>query len=259
MIGIIRYIVYQKDIFFLIFVLLFSTTIFLSNDSDPVKKLKNNFTNYYTSILGPFFWYKSAFDLKEKNASLNEKITRLELEQNQLNSLSIENKKLKEMLDYKQKNNLVLKLGEITSHNMSPTINSFSINIGKNNNLESNLPVIDMNGIIGKIFSVHNNKSVIQIVTDKNFRVSIRIGSNRTLGIFVPTHSKYGIIEGVPKSQKVEIDDIAVTSGISDIYPPNIPVAKVISSYIDNNQFFQNITVEILADVYNPDFVFVIK
>ena len=259
MISIIRYIIFQKDIFFLIFVLLFSTTIFLSNNSEPVRNLKNNFTNYYTSFLGPFFWYKSAFDLKEKNASLMKKITRLELEKIELNSLLIENQKLKKMLNYKEKNNFELKLGEITTHNLSPTINSFSINIGKNNDLATNMPVMDMEGIIGKIFSVNDKKSVIQIITDKNFRVSIRIGSNRTLGIFVPTYSKYGIIEGVPKSQKVEIDDIAITSGISDIYPPDIPVARVVSTHIDNNQFFQNITVEVLADVYNPDFVFVIK
>ena len=79
------------------------------------------------------------------------------------------------------------------------------------------------------------------------------------LGVFIPNYSRIGVIEGIPKSQEVMIGEIVLTSGISDIYPGNIPIAEVISTHIDPNELFQNITVRILADIFNPDYVFIIK
>ena len=53
--------------------------------------------------------------------------------------------------------------------------------------------------------------------------------------------------------------EIAYTSGISEIYPANIPVAKVISINKDNNSPFQNVSVEILADLNNLNYIFIIQ
>ena len=47
-------------------------------------------------------------------------------------------------------------------------------------------------------------------------------------------------------------------SGISEIYPPNIPVAKIISISKEKDQPFQRVVVEILGSMFNLDFVFVI-
>jgi len=77
------------------------------------------------------------------------------------------------------------------------------------------------------------------------------------LGIFIPTHGKYGILEGVRKTTPLEEGNIAYTSGLSDIYPPNIPVARIISISNKNNLPFQRVVVEILGSITNLDFVFV--
>ena len=116
-----------------------------------------------------------------------------------------------------------------------------------------------MNGLVGKIYSTNNHSSIIQVLSDKNYRVSIRVGKEKVLGVFKPTHGLYGIIDGIPKSQNIKLNDIVSTSGISEIYPANIPVAKVINIDINPNELFQNILVEILADIYNPNYLFVIN
>ncbi len=48
------------------------------------------------------------------------------------------------------------------------------------------------------------------------------------------------------------------TSGISTIFPEGIPVAKVISVNKDNDKAFQDIVVEILADLKNYNYIFVL-
>ena len=116
-----------------------------------------------------------------------------------------------------------------------------------------------MNGLLGKTISVGDRASLVQLITDKNFRVSVRVGEKWNLGLFIPAHGKFGNIEGIPKSQQVLPGNSVITSGISNIYPKDIPVAKVVSVEIDPERPFLQIIVEISADVYNSDFVFIIQ
>ena len=107
--------------------------------------------------------------------------------------------------------------------------------------------------------AVSNNTSQVQLINDKNFSVSVRIGSDQSLANFIPTVDKYGILQGIRKSMDLSEGEIAYTSGISEIYPANIPVAKVISINKDNNSPFQNVSVEILADLNNLNYIFIIQ
>ena len=70
---------------------------------------------------------------------------------------------------------------------------------------------------------------------------------------------EFGNIEGIPKSQKVEPGDLVITSGISKIYPKDIPVAKVVSVEVDPERPFLQVVAEITADIYNSDYVFIIQ
>ena len=112
---------------------------------------------------------------------------------------------------------------------------------------------------MGKTISVGEVATKVQLITDKNYRVSIRIGDEKSLGIFIPTHGRFGILEGVRKSMDLRNGEIAYTSGISDIYPENIPVARVIAVNSDTDRPFKKVTVEILADLQNYDYAFVVQ
>ena len=259
MINVIRFFIKQKDFVALFLALVFSISLILSNNTPSIINLKTTLSSTVSTILSPVLWYRNIFVLKEQNALLKETIARLNIENRRLRAYDVENDKLKEMLEYKNKSKFDLEVANVINHNLSPNLNSFILDIGLNRNINVNLPVMDMRGIIGKTYIVDSDKSVIQLITDKNYRVSVRIGKNRNLGIFIPNYSRIGIIEGIPKSQEVIIGEIVLTSGISDIYPGNIPIAEVISTHIDPNELFQNITVKILADIFNPDYVFVIK
>jgi rod shape-determining protein MreC len=142
---------------------------------------------------------------------------------------------------------------------LSGFIQTLTLNSGLNEGMEVNLPIIDMYGLIGKTITVGDRASSIQLITDKNFRVSVRTGEKWNLGLYIPTHGKFGNIEGIPKSQKVLPGDLVITSGVSKIYPKDLPVAKVVTVNTDPERPFLQIVVEISADIYNSDFVFVIQ
>ena len=66
------------------------------------------------------------------------------------------------------------------------------------------------------------------------------------------------VVYGVRKTANVKIGDIVYTSGVSNIYPDSIPVAKVVKINKHNDKPFQDIEVEILADLINFNHVFVV-
>ena len=248
----------NRDILALFFVLSFSVFLLFSRDSAQIHNIKFQVSSMIRFFSYPIEWYDSIFIIKEENKFLKQQIVELNLLNAELGGYQTENILLKTMLNFAEKQNLNFLTANVVAQSFGLTSQSISIDIGSSNNVKKNLTVMDENGLLGKTVSVQKNMSIVQLITDKNFRVSIRIGSERALGLFIPTHGKYGILEGVRKSMQLSEGEVAYTSGISEIYPPNIPVAKVISIQNNNNNPFQHIVVELIGSIEKFDYVFII-
>ena len=207
----------------------------------------------------PKKWYKDILNIKEKNEYLKKTVGQLRLLNTDLIHLKYENSELRSMLSFKEISPLSLVGGTVVNSQLSGFIHTLTLNSGSSDGIIKNLPIIDMYGLLGKTISIGDHASLVQLITDKNFRASVRVGEKWNLGLFIPTHGKFGNIEGIPKSQRIMFEDIVITSGISNIYPENIPVASVVSVEINSERPFLQIIVEISADVYNSDFVFIIQ
>ena len=75
----------------------------------------------------------------------------------------------------------------------------------------------------------------------------------------MPTYYKFGVLDGIIKSLDIIDDDIVFTSGVSEIYPPDIPVARIKSQLKKKNKLFQDVGVNILTDIDNLYYVFIIQ
>ena len=247
----------NKDILALFVTSLISLIILLSNTSPQIEKLKLQLSWTASKISSPISWYRNIFSIKEENLLLKNKLVQLSLINSELESYRQENKRLKDLLNFANDQVINYRTANVVNYHFGITNQTIIIDMGLLDSLTNNLPVMDENGLLGKIISIDNHASLIQLITDKNIRVSVRVGEERTLGIFMPTHGKYGILEGVRKTTPLKIGDIAYTSGISEIYPDNIPVARIISISNQIEKPFQNIVVEILGSITDLDFVFI--
>ena len=250
----------NKDIISLILAVFFSLSIFFSNDSPYVEKIEENVIDIISIISSPKKWYKEILIVRENNDLLINKVTQLQLLISSYENYRLENEQLREMLGFKDSyEKLSLKPANIVNHNFSSSVYSVIIDIGSKEKIGKNQAVIDMNGLFGKTISIGKRASKVQTITDKNFAVSVKVGKDHIISIFKPTHGKYGTLEGVIKSSDINIGDKVYTSGVSEIYPANLPVANVINVKKENNKPFQDVIVEILADFKNLNYVFVIQ
>ena len=251
----------NKKLLSLILTSFFSLLIFFNNDSIYTSKVTSNLYDTYSFLSRPSTWYKNILSIKKENELLSKKIVQLSLLNSKLINYEIENSKLREMLKYKESfKHLSLLPANVINSNFSFSNQSKIINVGTNDGVTKNLAVIDIYGnLVGKIISTGSNNSKVQLITDNNFSVSIKVGQNISIGQFIPKYGKYGYLEGIIKTLDFNTDDIVFTSGHSEIYPPDIPVSKIISSKKKKNKLFQDVGVEILTDIQNLYYVFVIQ
>ena len=250
---------FNKDIISLIITLFFSLSLFFSNESIYVKNIEENIIDFISFVVYPKSWYENILIVRSKNDLLKQKIVQLKLLNAELDNHRKENIKLKEMILFKELYpKLSLKPANKVSHNYS-SIYAIILNVGKKDGIEKNQAVLDMEGLVGKTITVGNNASKVQLITDGNFAVSVKVGEEMLLSLFKPTHGKLGYLEGVLKSLKLSVDDIIYTSGVSQIYPSDLPVGKIISIKNNPNKLYQDVIVEILADIDNLNYVFIIQ
>ena len=249
----------DKDIIFLVITLFFSLNIFFSNDSKYVLNIERKIIDFVSYIVYPKSWYEDIMVIKSENEILKQKVVQLKLLNSKLDNYRIENDKLKNMLSFNESYpKLSLKPANKVNHNFS-SIHAIILNVGTKDNIEKNQAVIDMDGLVGKTISVGENATKVQLITDRNFVVSVKVGKEMILSTFKPTHGKLGYLERVIKSVELNIGDVIYTSGVSKIYPSDLPVAKVKSIKNNPDKLFQDVIVEILTDIDNLNYVFVIQ
>ena len=246
--------------FITLFIFLFlSIFLFFTNKSSYVKKIEKNIVDFISFVVYPKSWYDNVFYIKSNNELLSQNVTQLKLLNSKLTNYQKENVKLREMLNFKESYPKLSLLPANKVNDNFTSIFSIIINVGINDDIMKNQPVIDMNGLIGKTIMIGDNASKVQLITDKNFAVSVKVGEDMSLAIFKPTFGKYGYLEGVLKTLKLNEGEIIYTSGVSEIYPSDIPVAKIVSFTKDQDKLTQNVIVEILAKINELNYVFVVK
>ena len=252
---------FNNNTLIFIIISLLSVSVFFYKDSKYTNRVKGIALELFEFLSKPNTWYKDILIVKQENQLFANQIAQLSLLNSKLINYKIENKNLRKLLNYKESfSSLSLLPANIVNSNYSISVKSCLVNVGLDQNLKTNLPVIDMNGsLVGKTINIGKNNSNVQLITDNNFSVSVKIGENNILGQFKPTFGRYGILEGVIKSLDIKEGDIIYTSGISEIYPPDIPLARVLSNETKQNKLFQDVAVEVLADINNLYYVFIIQ
>ena len=194
----------NKESISLIITIFLSIIIFFSNESKLVEKIETNIIDIASNILIPQKWYRDLLIIKDENLKLKEKIVQLNLLNGKLNNYKIENEKLRNMLKFKESyKHLSLQPTNVMNHNFTSSPNSILIDVGKNK-VNKNQAVIDMKGLLGKTISVGDKASKVQVITDKNFAVSVKVGDKIEKAIFKPDYGNRGFLEGVVKSVKLK-------------------------------------------------------
>ena len=124
--------------------------------------------------------------------------------------------------------------------------------------IKKNQAVLTPKGVIGKTIQVSDKATIVQLISDSNFRLSVRILPSGATGIIRFLNGETAQIREVQKTTTISIGDKVVTSGFSDIYHPGLPVGTVEGVFTERGSFQKIVNVSLPNDLSSFQYVFVI-
>ena len=95
--------------------------------------------------------------------------------------------------------------------------------------------VVESSGVlVGRVIEATPNSSQVLLLSDPDSRLAVLLSRSRSVGILQGDRNNQGILEFFDQDPNVQIGDKVVTSPLSCLFPPNIPVGVVKS--IDNSK-----------------------
>lgn len=197
--------------------------------------------------------------LRDVNKQLRSRIAVLEQKLGQMKIVAEENKRLKELLDFKKTLPYSAVPAQIIGRDPSNWSNSVIINKGSVHGVKPNKPVISPKGLVGRVVETGKYSSRILLITDPNSKVGVVIERNRQGGILT------GRPDGKCKMIYIAIDsdaragDRVITSGLGSIFPKDIVVGEIVSIGKEPGRLYKFAIVRAAQDLSKLEEVLCVK
>ncbi|MEJ2049852.1 MAG: rod shape-determining protein MreC [Calditrichota bacterium] len=247
-----------REYLLLLLAILVSFIIMFSNQSPEVRAFRAKVIDGVSFIQKPLLTFQRLGDLETENLRLTRRVTELSLEVQKRNEAMLENARLRKLLHFRDQSQLELQPAKIVNRGGSTIVNSVTIDAGTSQGINPEQAVVVADGIVGKTIQVGKTSALIQLLTDVNFRLSVKTRRTRANGILMWAHDNICSMENVPKTLDIQPGDTVITSGYSDIFPEGLLVGEVVSSSNDLPGYHKRIQVRSFVDFNQLEEVFVV-
>ncbi len=191
-------------------------------------------------------WFRESLStrrqLQEENASLRTQLLMLKAQSQKLQSLEVENIRLRELLDSSFEVGEKVLVAELMVANLDPYKHQVVINKGELDRVYPGQPLLDAEGVMGQVVHVGPYSSTAVLITDTSHAIPVRINRNgiRTIALGSGTINRLDL-PYLSNNADVVPGDLLVTSGLGGRFPPGYPVAVVEAVQHDPGRTFARI------------------
>lgn len=221
---------------------------------------------FRTVIIGSMAWMQGAFSwipnpgaLKNENRSLRELNLQLSTEVIKMRSAMIENSRLRNLIDFKQTFPDSLISTEIVGKSSIELRNYVVINKGEDEGITQGMPVRTDAGLVGTIIGSSSNFSLVEMVNNRNVKVSAKILRTNIDGILTWSGGDYFNLNNIPTSFDVKKGDVVLTSEFTNKFPADIPFGEVYEVIDENNSLFFTVKIKPFVNLATVEQLFVVK
>jgi rod shape-determining protein MreC len=226
----------------------------------PIQNGANKALKPVRDLIG---WFGDTLHAKGQRDELRKQVDRL---RRQVISDESEKHSYRELLSlYRLDNQLSVKdYSPVTSTVVAKSPNvwysTVTIDKGESSGVRVNDPVINDEGLVGKIAQVASDGAQVTLITDSSVGVSARVGTSGATGIVQP---KVGdpndlLLQYLPANARANRGEYVLTSGTvsspdDSLYPPGIPIGQVTS--VNEESAYRSVNVHPLADLHDLETV----
>ena len=235
--------------------------------------IKDTVTSIQKVVSYPFNFVINKIDDYKELVSIREKYQKLLPEVDRIDSLMTENIELRKQLESMKDeldidytiNGYEFLNATVISRNVSYWYNTITIDKGSYNGVETDMVVVNSDGLIGKVVSTTTFTSDVKLLTtsDTNNKISVAIsnGKNKLYGLIKDYNYKnnYLEVEGISNTESVSIGDYVYTSGLGGVFPSGILIGTVEEITTDEYDLAKIINVKLSANFNQINYVAILK
>jgi rod shape-determining protein MreC len=128
-------------------------------------------------------------------------------------------------------------IGEVVSVEVSTLRQRLLVNRGGNSGVHRAQPVITGDGVLGQVFRTGPFSSEIILITDSEHALPVQVLRSGVRTIALGTGRSTALeLPYVPQNYDVKVGDLLVTSGLDEVFPYGLPVARITKVERDSTQ-----------------------
>ncbi|MDA8293973.1 MAG: rod shape-determining protein MreC [Actinomycetota bacterium] len=227
----------------------------------PVRSVVDGIVEPIGSFLAGAVHYGA---VRQENAKLRQELGTLELRDAEASDATQALTQLKALLaldNLPYYANLTLEPAQVIEYGPSNFAATVTISVGRDQGATLGMPVVGEGGLIGSIVQANHNSAVVRLITDGRSSVGVRYGpSPGSLAVVNGHGSGHRLAASlVPNDAPLRAGEVMTTSGLQGaVYPPGIPVAKVVGIRTGTSSSQESVTLAPLADLARLRYVDVV-
>jgi rod shape-determining protein MreC len=227
-----------------------------------VSPIQNAANKALKPVRDAFEWFGETIHAKGQRDELRKQINRLRPE---LVAAEAEKRTYQQLLSLYHVN----QLGVASYHPVVATVVAKSPNIwystvtidkGSPDGVRVNDPVINGEGLVGKVVAVEPDGAQVDLITDSTMGVSARIGTSTATGIVQPKVGEPNdlLLQYLPANTQANKGEYVVTSGSvggseDSLYPPGLLIGQVTS--VNEESAYTSVNVHPIANLHDLNVV----
>ncbi|NUN93189.1 MAG: rod shape-determining protein MreC [Verrucomicrobiae bacterium] len=204
--------------------------------------------------------------LQVENTDLRRRLSELSSRVAQVGELERENREFRLMLDFKNRSEFKLVPAKIVERDPSNWWNSVLVDRGAADGITRDLPVLTIEGLVGKVVEVMQNHARVLLIVDENCKVSA----------WLKESGYYGIVQGnalaggskaqcrmlfVDRFAQLKPNDKVYTSGLGGVFPKGILIGSLAAAEATDDpraaSLYQSLAITPAVDLARMDEVFI--
>lgn len=195
--------------------------------------------------------YVALTGVREENEQLQQELERLKLRTMRLESRAEEAERLRRLLRFSPGPDWTCQGARIIGQKLGPNalLQTLLINKGQRDRIAKHMPVLTSKGVVGRVLKVSPHFSSLLLLTDPNNHVPVLAKETRTKGILQGRGAGTSLaMKYVGQNAPLHTGETLVTSGMGNVFPKGLPVARITSIEHSSLYLFQKVTAEPLVD-----------
>ena len=206
----------------------------------------------YLAIVEFFTIPRDVATLRQSNTELQNKVSGLETQLIQMQQQLQELQVLSSLLDFARSNpESQYVAASVIGRDPVPFLRFVQIDRGSDDGLRHGMPVVTQQGLVGRIDAVTAGAARVQLITDSNTAVNVRLESSGIEAMLVGSVTGEVSLQQVPQGLTLTPGELILTSGLGGNYPPGIVIGQVVTVRKRENDLFQTASIQPAVDLTN--------